>query len=272
MHSLSCVGVFFHRSHLLERPPRASRIQPHIKSATSRLCTGLRGAARRYRAYSRPACRPCALATMPADANTASSTPLNRCGTSWIVLESGAACGAPPKKARNRAIVGQIIAVRISTYPFDVARGRRRRASHFGTIMSMTAAQRGAITVSSSEPKGAGRAPRHRRRRSPSGSGGHEGRPSNRSEGRVIDRATIEDEAVSVAFRRDTLTPLDDPRYALQARISLLTRSPFHRCVQRYGILQLPSIEGDAPARAKFKSDPIGSPRNSNRDAVTGRR
>ncbi len=69
---------------------------------------------------------------------------------------------------------------------------------------------------------------------------------------------SIEEEAVIVAFRRHTLLPLDDCLYALQASIPHLTRSSLHRCLQRHGISQLPSIEGDAPTRAKFKSYPIG--------------
>ena len=69
---------------------------------------------------------------------------------------------------------------------------------------------------------------------------------------------SIEDEAVIAAFRRHTLLPLDDCLYALQASIPHLTRSSLHRCLQRHGISQLPTIEGDAPIRAKFKSYPIG--------------
>jgi transposase InsO family protein len=44
----------------------------------------------------------------------------------------------------------------------------------------------------------------------------------------------------------------------LQATIPRLTRPSLHRCLQRHGISRLPSIEGDAPVRAKFKSYPIG--------------
>ncbi|GAY22126.1 mobile element protein [Sphingobium fuliginis] len=35
-----------------------------------------------------------------------------------------------------------------------------------------------------------------------------------------------------VAFRRDTLLPLDDCLYALQPSILHLTRSALHRCLQ----------------------------------------
>ncbi len=69
---------------------------------------------------------------------------------------------------------------------------------------------------------------------------------------------TIEEEAAVVAFRRHTLLPLDDCLYALQATIPHLTRSSLHRCLQRHGISRLPEVEGDKPARKKFKPYPIG--------------
>lgn len=69
---------------------------------------------------------------------------------------------------------------------------------------------------------------------------------------------SIEEEAVIVAFRRYTLLPLDDCLYALQATIPHLTRSSLHRCLQRHGIGRLPDVEGDKPAKRKFKSYPIG--------------
>jgi hypothetical protein len=69
---------------------------------------------------------------------------------------------------------------------------------------------------------------------------------------------SIEDEAMIVAFRRHALLPLDDCLYALQATIPYLTRSSLHRCLQRHGISQLPTRAGDAPAKRKFKSYPIG--------------
>ena len=74
-------------------------------------------------------------------------------------------------------------------------------------------------------------------------------------------RSTVlspEEEAVIVAFRRYTLLPLDDCLYALQPTIPHLTRSSLHRCLQRHGIGRLPDIEGDKPAKKKFKSYPIG--------------
>jgi hypothetical protein len=69
---------------------------------------------------------------------------------------------------------------------------------------------------------------------------------------------TIEEEAVIVAFRRHTLLPLDDCLYALQPTIPNLTRSSLHRCLQRHGISRLPEVEGDKPAKKKFKPYPIG--------------
>src|SRR3954452_8117592 len=69
---------------------------------------------------------------------------------------------------------------------------------------------------------------------------------------------SVEDEAVIVAFRKHTLLPLDDCLYALQATIPHLTRSSLHRCLQRHGIGRLVDIEGDKPAKKRFKSYPIG--------------
>ena len=69
---------------------------------------------------------------------------------------------------------------------------------------------------------------------------------------------SIEDEAVVVASRKHVLLPLDDCLYALQATIPHLTRSSLHRCLQRHGISRLPEVDGDRPAKRKFKSYPIG--------------
>ena len=66
------------------------------------------------------------------------------------------------------------------------------------------------------------------------------------------------EEAVIVAFRRHTLLPLDDCLYALQPTIPHLTRSSLHRCLQRHDISRLPEIEGDKPAKKKFKAYPLG--------------
>jgi transposase len=69
---------------------------------------------------------------------------------------------------------------------------------------------------------------------------------------------SVEHEAIIVAFRKHTLLPLDDCLYALQATIPHLTRSSLHRCLQRHGISRLPEVEGSKPAKAKFKTYPIG--------------
>ena len=69
---------------------------------------------------------------------------------------------------------------------------------------------------------------------------------------------TVEEEAVIVAFRQYTLLPLHDCLYALQPTIPTLTRSSLHRCLQRHGISRLPEVEGETPAKSKFKSYPIG--------------
>jgi len=69
---------------------------------------------------------------------------------------------------------------------------------------------------------------------------------------------TEEQEAVAVAFRKQTLLPLDDGLYTLQATIPRLTRSAMHRCFQRNGISRLSNVEGNKPARKKFKQYPIG--------------
>jgi transposase InsO family protein len=69
---------------------------------------------------------------------------------------------------------------------------------------------------------------------------------------------SLEQEAMIVAFRRHTLLPLDDCLYALQPSIPGLTRSSLHRCLQRHGISRLPDLEGDKPARKRFKVYPIG--------------
>ena len=74
-------------------------------------------------------------------------------------------------------------------------------------------------------------------------------------------RSTVlapEEEAAVVAFRKFTLLPLDDCLYALQPSFPHLTRSSLHRCLQRHGISRLPEIEGDKPAKKKFKAYPIG--------------
>ena len=68
----------------------------------------------------------------------------------------------------------------------------------------------------------------------------------------------LEEEAIIVAFRLHTLLRHDDRLYALQASIPHLTRSSLHRCLQRHGISRLPDVEGDKPAKKRFKSYLIG--------------
>jgi len=69
---------------------------------------------------------------------------------------------------------------------------------------------------------------------------------------------SVEDEAIIVPFRRHTLLPQDVCLYSLQPTIPRLTRSSLHRCLQRHYISRLPEVEGDKPAKKKFKSYPLG--------------
>lgn len=69
---------------------------------------------------------------------------------------------------------------------------------------------------------------------------------------------TEEEEAVAVAFRKQTLLPLDDCLYTLQATMPRLTRSALHRCFQRHGVSRLPEIQDGGIAKKKFKQYPIG--------------
>ena len=69
---------------------------------------------------------------------------------------------------------------------------------------------------------------------------------------------SLEQEAVIVALRRHTLLALDDCLYALQPSLPGLTRSSLHRCLQRHGISRLPDLEGDKPAKKRFRAYPIG--------------
>jgi hypothetical protein len=63
-----------------------------------------------------------------------------------------------------------------------------------------------------------------------------------------------DEEGVIIAFRKHTLLPLDDCLYALQSTIPPLTRSSLHRCLQRHGISRLPDMDGDKPAKKRFKA------------------
>ncbi len=60
---------------------------------------------------------------------------------------------------------------------------------------------------------------------------------------------TSAEETLIVAFRKQTLLPLDDCLYALQETIPHLTRSSLHRCLQRHGISRLPIHETKYPKR-----------------------
>ena len=68
---------------------------------------------------------------------------------------------------------------------------------------------------------------------------------------------SADEETLIAAFRRQTLLPLDDCLYALQATMPHLTRSSLHRLFQRHAISCLPSAEGSRP-RQKFKVYPMG--------------
>jgi hypothetical protein len=69
---------------------------------------------------------------------------------------------------------------------------------------------------------------------------------------------SVEEEAVIVAFRKDTLLPLDGCLYALRRIIPHLTRWSLHRCLKRHGISRLPQVEGEASPKRKFKVYPTG--------------
>lgn len=64
---------------------------------------------------------------------------------------------------------------------------------------------------------------------------------------------TSEEEAIAVAFRKNTLLLLDDCLYSLQITISQLTRSALHRCFQRHGISLLPQLENNCSSAKKKK-------------------
>ena len=69
---------------------------------------------------------------------------------------------------------------------------------------------------------------------------------------------TPEEEAIIVAFRRDTLLLLDGCLYALQNTIPHLTGSSLHRCLKGNGISQLPKTEDKKVSQKEFKKYPIG--------------
>ena len=69
---------------------------------------------------------------------------------------------------------------------------------------------------------------------------------------------TLDEAAIIVAFRRQTLLPLDDCLYSLQPTMPHLTRSSLHRCLQRHDISRRPGVDSDKPAKKTFKACPIG--------------
>ena len=69
---------------------------------------------------------------------------------------------------------------------------------------------------------------------------------------------SVEEEAVIVALRKDSLLPLDGCLYALRPLIPHLTRWSLHRCLKRHGISRLPQVEGEASPKRKFKVYPTG--------------
>lgn len=69
---------------------------------------------------------------------------------------------------------------------------------------------------------------------------------------------TAEEEEIIVRFRAQTLLPLDDCLYALQARIPHLTRSTLHRCFQRHGISRLAETAAEADGSIALKANPVG--------------
>lgn len=87
---------------------------------------------------------------------------------------------------------------------------------------------------------------------------GFDGRLGDRSHGTTFDDFVAGRRGGGRGLRRYTLLPLDDCLYALQPTIPHLTRSSLHRCLQRHGISKLEDVEGNKPARKKFKAYPIG--------------
>ena len=65
---------------------------------------------------------------------------------------------------------------------------------------------------------------------------------------------TPEEKALLPAFRKQTLLPLDDCLYTLQATIPPLTLSTRHRCLPRHSINRLAEMTGDKVQKQKFKA------------------
>jgi hypothetical protein len=69
---------------------------------------------------------------------------------------------------------------------------------------------------------------------------------------------TLDEKAFIVAFRRHMLLPLDDCLYTLHPTMPHLTRSSLHRCLQWHDISRLLEVDGDKPAKRKFRAYPLG--------------
>ena len=66
------------------------------------------------------------------------------------------------------------------------------------------------------------------------------------------------EEAAVVAFRRQTLLPLDDVLFALQPSIPRLTRSSLHRLLERQGISRLPKDDTSKVGKKRVQTYPLG--------------
>jgi hypothetical protein len=66
------------------------------------------------------------------------------------------------------------------------------------------------------------------------------------------------EEAAVIAFRQQTLLPLDDVLFALQPHIPRLTRSSLHGLLERHVISRLPKGESTTSGKKRIKNYPIG--------------
>lgn len=113
-----------------------------------------------------------------------------------------------------------------------------------------TEAVRRVIQASAGERQDPGRALSYLPRHGPDVA--QAGRHGGHGRGPKALRSTVpspEDEAVVMAFRRQTLLPLDDGFYALQSSLPHLTRSSLRRCLQSHGNARLPEADGTEPKR-----------------------
>jgi hypothetical protein len=62
------------------------------------------------------------------------------------------------------------------------------------------------------------------------------------------------EKAAIVAFRQQTLLPLDDVLFALQPQIPHLTRASLHRLLERHGISRLPKDNSQKAKKKRFKT------------------